>query len=108
LPWPEPCAHRCFGSETTDIHGCANIARYIFLDRTAEEFFDDWDAASVATVALLRAEAGREPHDRALRELIGELSTLSREFRSQWAAHDVRVRHEGVSGYGTPRSGPSS
>ncbi|WP_455678631.1 MmyB family transcriptional regulator [Streptomyces bobili] len=45
---------------------------------------------------MLRAEAGREPHDKALRELIGELSTLSPEFRSQWAAHDVRTQNEGI------------
>ena len=83
-------------SDTTEAHGRANLARYIFLDPTSEEFFVDWDGASVATVALLRAEAGREPHDRALRELIGELSTLSHEFRTQWAAHNVRIRHEGV------------
>ncbi|MEU9154650.1 hypothetical protein AB0D59_29860 [Streptomyces sp. NPDC048417] len=44
----------------------------------------------------MRAEAGREPHDRALRELVGELSTLSPEFRTMWAAHDVRVRVDGV------------
>lgn len=62
----------------------------------SKDFFVDWDAATVATAALLRAEAGREPHDRALRELIGELSTLSPEFRSQWAAHDVRIRHDGI------------
>ncbi|WP_330293513.1 MmyB family transcriptional regulator [Streptomyces sp. NBC_00576] len=44
----------------------------------------------------MRAEAGREPQDRALRELIGELSTISPEFRGQWAAHDVRIRHDGA------------
>ncbi|MFJ9123700.1 helix-turn-helix transcriptional regulator [Streptomyces sp. NPDC102340] len=85
-----------FASPTTDKQGRPNIARYIFLDPGSQDFFVDWDAATVATTALLRAEAGREPHDRALRELIGELSTLSTEFRSQWAAHDVRIRHEGI------------
>ena len=47
-------------------------------------------------MALLRAEAGREPYDKALRELIGELSTASEEFASFWAAHDIRIRHEGI------------
>ncbi|WP_405667267.1 DNA-binding protein [Streptomyces sp. NBC_01166] len=65
----------------------------------------DWDAACHATVALLRAEAGREPHDRALRELIGELSTLSPEFRHQWAAHDVRIRHDGIKRLRHPEVG---
>ncbi len=45
-------------------------------------FFVDWDAAGTATAARLRAEAAREPRDRALRELVGELSTLSPESAS--------------------------
>ncbi|MFE3178143.1 helix-turn-helix transcriptional regulator [Amycolatopsis sp. NPDC059090] len=85
-----------YESPATAEHGRANIARYLFLDRESEKFFPDWDAAASATVALLRAEAGREPHDRALRELVGELSTVSPVFRDHWAAHDVRIRHEGV------------
>ncbi|MFI8949692.1 helix-turn-helix transcriptional regulator [Streptomyces sp. NPDC053750] len=84
-----------FDSPTADRHGRPNVARYIFLDPGSRNFFVDWDAACSATAALLRAEAGREPQDRALRELIGELSTLSPEFRTQWAAHDVRIRHDG-------------
>jgi transcriptional regulator with XRE-family HTH domain len=85
-----------FDSATADKHGRPNIARYVFLDPGAHDFFVDWDVAGAATAALLRAEAAREPRDRALRELIGELSTLSPEFRSQWAAHDVLMRHDGV------------
>ncbi|WP_255357221.1 hypothetical protein [Sciscionella sediminilitoris] len=68
----------------------------MFLDPGAHDFFVDWDAAGNATAALLRAEAGREPHDRPLRELIGELCTLSPEFRDFWAAHDVLIRHDGI------------
>ena len=85
-----------FSSDTTIAHGRANFARYHFLDPSSRDFFIDWEAGAAATVALLRAEAGREPHDRALRELIGELSTLSGEFRTLWASHDVRIRHHGV------------
>ncbi|MBE1496188.1 transcriptional regulator with XRE-family HTH domain [Amycolatopsis lexingtonensis] len=85
-----------FGSATVDRRGRPNIARYIFLDSGAHDFFVDWDAAGNATAALLRAEAGREPRDRALRELVGELSTLSPEFRDLWAAHDVLIRHDGI------------
>jgi hypothetical protein len=47
-------------------------------------------------VALLRAEAGRDPYDRGLSDLIGELSTRSEEFRVRWAAHDVRFHRTGV------------
>jgi hypothetical protein len=46
-------------------------------------------------VAVLRAEAGRNPHDRPLTNLIGELSTRSQEFRTRWAAHDVRFHRTG-------------
>lgn len=85
-----------FDSATVDRRGRPNITRYIFLDPGAHDYFVDWDAAGDATAALLRAEAGREPHDRALRELVGELCTLSPEFRGLWAAHDVLIRHDGV------------
>ncbi|TDD44651.1 XRE family transcriptional regulator [Nonomuraea terrae] len=94
-----------FDSPTTAQHGRANLARYVFLDPGSRQFFVDWDAAAVVAAALLRAEAGRETHDRALRELIGELSTLSTEFRSQWAAHDVRIRHDGTKRLWHPQVG---
>jgi transcriptional regulator with XRE-family HTH domain len=86
-----------FASETsTSNGGHANFARYHFLDPTSRDFFIDWADGAAATVAILRAEAGRDPHDRALRELVGELSTLSPEFRTLWASHDIRIRHEGI------------
>lgn len=94
-----------FDSPTSLEQGRVNIARYIFLDPGAQHFFVDWNAAATLTTALLRAEAGREPHDRALRELIGELSTLSTEFRTQWAAHDVRIHHEGIKRLRHPEVG---
>jgi hypothetical protein len=47
-------------------------------------------------VAHLRSEAGRNPYDRDLSNLIGELSTRSQEFRTWWAAHNVRYHQTGV------------
>ena len=44
---------------------------------------------------MLRSEAGRNPHDKQLIELIGELSTRSEDFRTRWAAHDVRFHRTG-------------
>jgi hypothetical protein len=73
-----------------------NNARFIFLDPHATEFFRDWNKVANDTVALLRAEAGRNPHDRQLSDLIGELSTRSDEFRGRWAAHNVRIHTTGV------------
>ncbi len=83
----------------------ANIARFQFLDPRARDFHPDWNGAANTTVALLRTEAGRDPHDRDLRELVGELSTLSEEFRSRWAAHDVRIHRTGVKQFRHPAVG---
>ncbi|MFF2191215.1 helix-turn-helix transcriptional regulator [Streptomyces sp. NPDC058155] len=94
-----------FDSPTSDKRGRPNFARYHFLDTGSQDFFVDWEAGAAATVALLRAEAGREPHDRALRDLIGELSTLSQDFRTMWAVHDVRIRHDGVKRLQHPEVG---
>lgn len=94
-----------FDSPTTTAHGKANFARYHFLDPACRDFFIDWEAGAAATVALLRAEAGREPHDKALRELVGDLSTLSEEFRTFWASHDIRSRHDGTKRLQHPEVG---
>jgi hypothetical protein len=80
----------------------ANFARFQFLDLRAHEYYSDWEAAANITVALLRAEAGRRPHDTQLRELVGELSTVSEEFRTRWAAHDVRIHHNGAKHFNHP------
>ncbi|MGP3960956.1 helix-turn-helix transcriptional regulator [Nonomuraea sp. 3N208] len=73
-----------------------NNARFVFLDPQATEFFRDWDKVANDTVAMLRAEAGRDLYDRRLTDLIGELSTRSEEFRRRWAAHNVRIHTTGV------------
>jgi transcriptional regulator with XRE-family HTH domain len=79
-----------------------NNARFLFLDPHATEFFGDWDKVANDTVALLRAEAGRDPYDRQLSDLIGELSTRSEEFRVRWAAHHVRIHTTGVKRFHHP------
>ncbi|MFG3157022.1 helix-turn-helix transcriptional regulator [Streptomyces sp. NPDC048219] len=94
-----------FDSDTTGDRGRANFSRYFFLDAGSRDFFVDWEEGARATVAVLRAEAGREPHDRALRELVSELSTLSPDFRTMWASHDVRIRHEGIKRLNHPEVG---
>ena len=73
----------------------ANNARFIYLDPAAREFFTDWERAADDIAAMLRSEAGRNPHDKQLIELIGELSTRSEDFRTRWAAHNVRFHRTG-------------
>ena len=53
-------------------------------------------------VAILRSEAGRNPYDRDLSDLVGELSTQSELFRTLWAAHDVRYHDSGVKRFHHP------
>jgi len=73
----------------------ANNARFVYLDPAARDFFTDWDRAADDIAAMLRSEAGSNPHDKPLIELIGELSTQSKEFRTRWAAHNVRFHRTG-------------
>src|SRR5579862_505998 len=44
----------------------------------------------------LRAEAGRDPYDKLLAQLIGELSTRSDQFRVRGAAHNVKFHRTGA------------
>jgi transcriptional regulator with XRE-family HTH domain len=73
-----------------------NTARFAFLDPAAREFFLDFDKVQDDAVAYLRAEAGRDPYDQDLQDLIGELSTRSEPFRHRWAAHHVRYHRTGT------------
>jgi transcriptional regulator with XRE-family HTH domain len=73
----------------------ANSARFAYLDPAARDFFADWDRTADDIAAMLRSEAGSNPYDKQLVELIGELSTRSEEFRRRWAAHDVRFHRTG-------------
>jgi hypothetical protein len=73
----------------------ANTTRFVYLDPAATEFFVDYDRIANDAAAMLRLEAGRNPHDRALIELVGELSTRSELFRRRWASHDVQFHRSG-------------
>jgi transcriptional regulator with XRE-family HTH domain len=73
-----------------------NSARFTFLDPAAVDFYPDWDRVATELVAHLRSEAGRNPHDKGLSDLVGELATRSDEFRVRWAAHNVRFHRTGT------------
>ncbi|MED5803930.1 helix-turn-helix transcriptional regulator [Gordonia sp. Z-3] len=72
-----------------------NTARFVYLDPASKDFFGDWERGADDIAAMLRSEAGRNPHDKKLIELIGELSTQSEVFRTRWAAHNVRFHRTG-------------
>lgn len=87
---------RAFYDEVLDGPGQGNLARYCFLDERAKAFYPDWEAAADVTVSILRTEAGRDPRDKQLHDLIGELSTCSDAFRTRWGAHNVRRHGSGT------------
>jgi transcriptional regulator with XRE-family HTH domain len=79
-----------------DPTGPPNFARYTFLDEDSRRFYPDWETAADTAVAILRTEAGRDPHDKGLHDLVGELSTRSEEFRRRWSTHNVRLHGAGT------------
>jgi transcriptional regulator with XRE-family HTH domain len=83
-----------------------NAARFTFLDPAAAGFYPDWDAVADQSVATLRAEVGRNPYDKALSDLIGELSTRGDTFRQRWAQHEVRRHRAGAKRLNHPLAGP--
>jgi transcriptional regulator with XRE-family HTH domain len=85
-----------------------NSARFVFLDPRAETFYDDWERVAGDCVAILRWAAGRDPHDRDLSDLVGELATHSEAFRTRWATHEVRLHDTGAKHYHHPVVGELS
>jgi transcriptional regulator with XRE-family HTH domain len=66
-----------------------NLTRMLFLDPHHRDLHACWDQEAARAVAALRLVAGRHKDDRALAELIGELSMNSREFAALWSKHPV-------------------
>ncbi|MFF5534515.1 helix-turn-helix transcriptional regulator [Streptomyces cinerochromogenes] len=73
-----------------------NLSRMLFLDERYRELYADWDEQAQLAVAHLRLIAGRHPDDRALAELVGQLTMKSDEFASRWARHPVRTCTSGL------------
>jgi hypothetical protein len=82
-----------------------NLARFIFLDPRARDYYADWPLACSLTAAMLRFEAGRDPLNRDLTAFIGELSMLSPQFRKDWADQDVHEHRTGQKVYRHPEVG---
>ncbi|SNT63900.1 Transcriptional regulator, contains XRE-family HTH domain [Asanoa hainanensis] len=91
-----PLGRAMYSDHFTDAGGPPNFARFIFFDGRAHRFYPDWGMAADICVANLRTSAGKDPHDKGIHDLVGELSTRSDEFRRRWAAHNVRTHGAGV------------
>lgn len=85
-----------------------NMPRQVFLDPHARELYPDWPAVAAETVAYLRLDAGRHPHDRQLATLVGELSLGSENFRRLWADHQVKEKTYGAKRMMHPLAGELS
>jgi len=79
-----------------------NLARFQFLDPASRDFYPDWQVFAEMCVSIMRAEAGRDPNDKGLQDLVGELSTKSDTFRTLWGAHDVRTHGAGTKRFNHP------
>ncbi|WP_372409729.1 helix-turn-helix domain-containing protein [Streptomyces luteireticuli] len=79
-----------------------NAQRLLFLDPHARELYPRWELEARRAVAALRLEAGEHPEDRALAELIGELSMKSKEFTALWARHKVLSCTSGTKDFHHP------
>jgi len=79
-----------------------NLARFQFLDPASRDFYPDWELFAHMCVGIMRVEAGRDPHDRAMQDLVGELTTRSETFARLWSAHDVRTHGTGTKRFHHP------
>lgn len=82
-----------------------NSLRFTFLDPAARDFWVEWERIAKDLVAHIRSLAGSNPYDKTLSDLVGELSTRSHEFRTWWAAHNVRHHRSGTKRLRHPEVG---
>ena len=82
-----------------------NMARLLFLHPHANDRHADWDRSARDTVGILRMAAGRDPLDRGLISLVGELSTRSEPFRVLWSEHHVHEKTHGSKQFRHPDTG---
>lgn len=94
---------RALFSEMFDDPACGdNTVRFVLFSPAARRFYLDWERVARTAVGSLRVEAGRNPYDNDLSNLIGELSTRSDAFRVMWGANDVGAFGDGVKGIRHP------
>jgi transcriptional regulator with XRE-family HTH domain len=72
-----------------------NVARRVLLDPSARELYPEWDALAQEVTDVLKLNSTRFSEDRALHELIAELSRESLEFRHLWERQEVFEKSSG-------------
>ena len=79
-----------------------NLARFQFLDPASRDFYPDWDLFAEMCVAIMRTEAGRDPHDGACRTSSASCPPAATTFRRLWGAHNVRTHGAGTKRFHHP------
>ena len=100
-----PLGHALYAPVLSDPSNQGNNARFVFLNPAARNFYPEWEQGADDIVATLRTYAGRNPRNKSLTDLIGELVTRSDDFRSRWSAHNVRFHRTGLKRVHHPEVG---
>ncbi len=82
-----------------------NLARMVFLDPAARDFYADWQHVATQVVGNLRSGLTRFPNDDRVAEVVDEISPRSTVFAELWATHDVRPRTSEDKVFHHPRVG---
>ncbi|WP_187976370.1 helix-turn-helix transcriptional regulator [Mycetocola sp. JXN-3] len=83
-----------------------SLARWTFLAPEARTYYREWDVVAADMTAILRRDSSRHPNDRALNELIGELTVKSEAFQQWWPQHMVYECSFGTKKLAHPLVGP--
>jgi transcriptional regulator with XRE-family HTH domain len=76
-----------------------NYMRLLFTNPEVRQLHQDWAHDAREAVAALRMEAGADPDDPDLAQLVGELSLQDPDFRTWWAEHRVNSASYGTKHY---------
>lgn len=68
----------------------SSFPRWMFTDPAARERIVNWEVFASRSVAALRRELGRRPHDQVLRALVDELRRTDADASRWWDDHGVR------------------
>ncbi|MFG6191597.1 helix-turn-helix transcriptional regulator [Nonomuraea sp. JJY05] len=91
-----PLANVLMGGLDTVPSDDRNVIRWVFMSPDIAEYLSDEEKGRFAraSVADLRAAAGRYPDDRKIQALVAEMLALSPHFAELWARYEVEIRRE--------------
>ncbi|NUR89067.1 MAG: helix-turn-helix domain-containing protein [Nonomuraea sp.] len=107
LAW-NPMASAIMGDLDAQPRDDLNVIRWVFRSPDLAEHLSDEEKGRFAraSVADLRAAAGRYPDDGPLRALVAEMRACSPEFAELWDRHEVEIRREQRKTINHPAVGP--